>query len=744
MAGKRAGLDGERSGLFHQAIRIIKEMRDATNGKYPRYAVWENVAGAFSSSGGNDFKAVLEAFIGVKEENVQVPAPEKGKWAKADVLLGDGWSLAYRTFDSQYWSVPQRRTRIYLVADFNGESAGEVLFKSDGLSGYSAESFGAWQRIARGIETGTGTASGKFAQFCVNPQGSSSLTITEEQTGTLIAQDHGNHPAVLEIKFPVLGDQGGDVISVTDDVTCTLRAQSTHPPCVIDENNIPIDNKIANNANIALNDRGDAREDVTDALRVGVGHTLCLAAGFCSEHSAKARSIGYEEEKSPTLRAGVVPAALSIENHPTDSRIKIADDGKVQTLCGRAGTGGGNVPMVAEPTSELKEIKAFGICSNGSNGMKSDNPNVGFYEAATSKTLDSTGGRPDCNQGGIAVVEAYNLVQNQAEKADVARALDCSIGHLSSRQGGTTVVNAGELTNEAEDTAIDNATVETYDVRFTSEGTKNARGHCYKTNTSRCLDTGGESPESNHGGLAIVAFSANQRDEVRDLNDCAGAVQAQPGMKQQTFIAIQGSMIGRDDKNGPQGSGINEDVCFTLNCIDRHAVAMPNEHKESNEHNEPNELNKPNDFNEPNANENPTYATTVGSFMHAEKEKANTLMARDYKDPQIVNDKQHSNEQAYIVRRLTPTECARLQAFPDWWCQGLETHNPSNEEIAFWKNVWDEWNAMNNKKPKTENQIRKWLASPYSDASEYALWGNGITASVAWFVLAGIVWASSR
>ena len=125
--------------------------------------------------------------------------------------------------------------------------------------------------------------------------------------------------------------------------------------------------------------------------------------------------------------------------------------------------------------------------------------------------------------------------------------------------------------------------------------------------------------------------------------------------------------------------------------------------------------------------------------MHAEKEKANTLMARDYKDPQIINDKRNS-EPAYIVRRLTPTECARLQAFPDWWCANLETPNPSDEEIAFWKNVWDEWNSMNGKKLKTERQIRKWLSSPYSDAAEYSLWGNGITLTVAWFVLAGIVW----
>lgn len=133
VAGKRSGLDGQRSGLFYEAVRIIKEMRKATNGKYPRYIVWENVPGAFSSNSGYDFKAVLEAVIGIVEENAEVPMPEKTGWAYADLYLGDGWSVAYRTLDAQYWGVPQRRRRIYLVADFRGERSGEILFKRKGL-----------------------------------------------------------------------------------------------------------------------------------------------------------------------------------------------------------------------------------------------------------------------------------------------------------------------------------------------------------------------------------------------------------------------------------------------------------------------------------------------------------------------------------------------------------------------------------------------------------------------------------
>ena len=141
IAGKREGLQGKQSSLFFEAIRIVKEMRCATNGRYPRFICWENVPGAFSSNEGLDFKAVLEAIIGIKEPSAEVPPPDKNGWPHADVYLGDGWSVAYRLLDAQYFGVPQRRARIFLVADFTGECAGDVLFKSEGVSGYSPEGF---------------------------------------------------------------------------------------------------------------------------------------------------------------------------------------------------------------------------------------------------------------------------------------------------------------------------------------------------------------------------------------------------------------------------------------------------------------------------------------------------------------------------------------------------------------------------------------------------------------------------
>ena len=536
-----------------------------------------NVPGAFSSNKGEDFKAVLEAVIDIIRPGTQVPMPEKARWPYADLYMGDGWSVAYRTLDAQYWGVPQRRRRIYLVADLAGGGSGKILFESEGLSGYSAEGFRSWQRAA-----------GSFTP-CAGATGFDGYngSLTEEVSSTLgvnCGMSTGRNGIVLN-------DQGGNRIDVTEEVTSTLRAEAHHPPCVME------------------------------------------SAGFCTEHSAKSRTIGYEEECSPTLRAGVVPAAVALENHPTDSRVKLSEDGNVQTLTSRMGTGGNNVPLVMKIRSgcegggkgaliqtdksatlscnndqTLFEPRAFGISSKDSNAMKSDNPHSGIYEAETARTLDGNGGNPSCNQGGIAVVESY---------------------------------------------------------------------------------------------------------------------------------AIQGSMIGREDKNGPQGDGINEDVSFTLNTIDRHAV----------------------------------YTMTTGSFAQVSEDKAPTVLARDYKDPTAVcygigrdtfNQGQNAKfaptfeeelqptlvakgagaiQNGYTVRRLMPTECVRLQGFPDDWCADLGTGKPTDEEMYFWHKVFKTYSEVTGCKMKSDKQVAKWLKDPYSDSAEYKMWGNGVALPCVWFVLCGIVWA---
>ena len=198
----------ERPGWFtvravFEAIRIVKEMREKTHGEKPRFIVWENVPGAFSSNKGEDFKAVLEEVIRIKEpEAPPLPPPEKGRWPYADCCLGDGWSVAYRVLDARYWGVPQRRARIFLVADFAGECAPEILFESEGVSGYTPQ----------GFRQGQGTAG--------DPK---------ESPGAAGGTDAGGRGWVI------LNDQGGSRMDVSEDVVSTLRAEAHHPPVLLDE-----------------------------------------------------------------------------------------------------------------------------------------------------------------------------------------------------------------------------------------------------------------------------------------------------------------------------------------------------------------------------------------------------------------------------------------------------------------------------------------------------------------------------
>lgn len=230
IAGKRAGVkhadmgDDEttRSGLFLEAIRIIKEMREATNGVYPRYAIWENVPGAFSSNRGEDFRTVLEEFIRVKEKDAVMPAVPQAGWAYADCISGDGWSIAYRVFDAQYWGVPQRRRRIYLVADFRGECAQEILFKRESLRGYFEAGRTPWQgiaadavEIAKTLDTGYPDPSknqGGIAiveKIILDDQGGQQISVcTDDKSPTLRDEAHGNAPYVINKKTLVYDTRG--------------------------------------------------------------------------------------------------------------------------------------------------------------------------------------------------------------------------------------------------------------------------------------------------------------------------------------------------------------------------------------------------------------------------------------------------------------------------------------------------------------------------------------------------------
>ena len=301
IAGRRAGLAGERSGLFMEAVRIIKEMRSSTNGLYPTFAVWENVPGAFSSNGGEDFRAVLEEFARVEQPDVSIPRPSGrgGRWSKAGAIAGNGWSLAWRQLDAQYWGVPQRRKRIALVADFGGQRAAEILFERTGVSGNPDESIKAWeatpghsQASPYGRDRGDNSYTLKIRSGCAGG-GKGALVQTEKSATLSTLQDQ-----TLFQPIPVLNDQGGSVMDAIYDVTGTLRAQEHgHQPIVFDARG-------NGDGKIVPTITGDHENRITDYTAIAIERKTFNEQSFshykesdkCSTLKAKAGNIGNGSE----------------------------------------------------------------------------------------------------------------------------------------------------------------------------------------------------------------------------------------------------------------------------------------------------------------------------------------------------------------------------------------------------------------------------------------------------------------
>lgn len=209
VAGARAGLAGERSGLFMEQIRITKEMRsvDERRGKAnhlirPRYFIWENVPGAFSSAKGEDFQAVLEETTRIADSKLSIPRPPRGVWKSVGCILGYEFSIAWRVLDAQYWGVPQRRKRIFLVADFGGHTAPKILFEQESLFGNSKESKVSWKGTTPTTKESINDPVNKRnislnPTICLNDQGGERMDLTENITSTLRASMGGNLPIVM-------------------------------------------------------------------------------------------------------------------------------------------------------------------------------------------------------------------------------------------------------------------------------------------------------------------------------------------------------------------------------------------------------------------------------------------------------------------------------------------------------------------------------------------------------------------
>lgn len=337
VAGKRAGLKHEangdeettRSGLFMEAVRIIKEMRRKTNGKYPRFAIWENVPGAFSSNNGEDFRIVCEELIKIVEPSASMPSVPKGGWSYADSYVGDGWSLAYRVFDAQYWGVPQRRRRIYLVADFRGECAREVLFEREGLRGYFAQGRTPWQAAptdAQGSTRADDREGEGFDGYNGDLTGDVSSTLGVNcgvSTGRNGVIERGRQLDAVGFDSYNLcetGDKGRTI-------TTPSGGLNEHIPCVIEAKGVDLYNcaETGEQAATLTTQGGGAASGPSGMLAYGLDR-----ASFNQGQNAKF-DFTVSEEQQPTLTARG-PGAVCVADHPTP---KVDEKGVTFSLMAR-------------------------------------------------------------------------------------------------------------------------------------------------------------------------------------------------------------------------------------------------------------------------------------------------------------------------------------------------------------------------------------------------------------------------
>ena len=676
VAGKRAGLKHEdngddettRSGLFMEAVRIIKEMRKATNGQYPKFCCWENDPGAFSSNNGEDFRIVLQELIKIAEPYAVMPeVPQKG-WAYADSFSGDGWSLAYRVFDAQYWGVPQRRRRIYLVADFRGGCAEEILFEREGLRGYFTESRTQRETVTPNAEGSVG-ADDREGAICygISSYDSNSMKsdnphsgIYEAETSRTLDGNGGNPscnqggiaivenvPYTLKIRSGVsvdsYGKAAGKGASVQENLSATLGTsndQYLFQPIGFDGYNATETgdksatlgvncgmstgrNGVITDTHI-LDDQGGSfinvrTNGIAPTIRAQMGGHPPVVMIPESAEGLDAYNQVLTGDKTKTLNSAAsdadhVPCAVySVENHPADSRVNLDESGKVQCLTSRMGTGGGNVPMVME---------AQAIYTH--------------------------------HQNDTWIFESENKVQT----------LSASMG----MGGGNTPLVMEPFCKSRRAKSADDATT---------------WKHADVANTLNTFDQG----EARANELIVEGTPT--------------AYSFDPGASRDVGVLFI-EECGKTLTNGT--------------CPGHHdGVVVATKQTE------------------------PVLTASKASFfMNAEENLASTLVATDYKDPQLVAF--DTAKHKYIVRRLTPTECARLQGFPDKWGHIEPKTELTDEEYRFWLNVRKTHDAINGRAVKdyNEKQMLTYYNKLWTDSAEYKMWGNGIALPCALYVLQGI------
>ena len=529
-SGKRLGLAGERSGLFLEAIRIIREMQEATNGEYPKFALWENVPGALSSSSRRDFKAVLEAFT-----DAEVPMPGSGRWANAGMVRGRGVDLAWCVYDAQYFGTAQRRRRIFLIADFRGERSGEILFVPKSLSGYFAAGGTPRQGPAAYAQSGAGAAGAGIDGYNAQLTGHVAATL-----GTNCGMSTGRN-GVIEI----LNDQGGDSLSVEKGgVSPTLRSQ-TH-------GNLPITAYAIQGSMIGRADgngpQGDGiNENVSFTLNTIDRHAVCMdttgqekqppmvAAGFDLQQITSRTNRSTLKPVQPTLcGAGsphVVTAPGCMVQFPTDAMVGIngnlagtllasyykgtgmrCGQERDVVLCASSGQSHAEILRELSPTLTCASEQPYVVQPDDS---EQEQPVVTHPQVAGTLCASGAGLSRPAGQG------------NELDFCVVS----AGFKHKAGSQSGS--IGFQEETAPTLLAGQQSAVMKAYVIGAYHSGgmlSDNPKSGFYEADTSRTLDLNGGNPCCNQGGVAVVedadGAAAVDCRNLRETDEISGTLLA--------------------------------------------------------------------------------------------------------------------------------------------------------------------------------------------------------------------------
>ena len=776
VAGKRAGLKHEnngddettRSGLFMEAVRIIKEMREKTNGKYPRWICWENVPGAFSSNKGEDFKIVLEEIIKIASPSAVMPEVPKFGWPYADSYCGDGWSLAYRVLDAQYWGVPQRRRRIYLVADFGGQCAREILFEREGLRGYFTEGRTPWEAAPADAERGVGADDCeraipytlKIRSGCEG--GGKGALIQKNQSATLACNNDQYLFQPVAYSFDAISSnsmKSSNPHSGCREVNVARTIDTSNPDPSKNQGGIAIVEPIA-----VATQQGGA--EITEN---GICPTITAAAGLSGNNQPwicqnaegfDAYNQALTGDKSMTVTCASTDAhhvPCVVLDDQGGSQISVRNDGKAPTLRAEMH---GNIPCVVEPTITLEPgiaAREGGHIYEGVSGTlranAGDNQMAVAYGVTTKGNGDAFISKERhtslCSGGGQAG-QGYPCVTYCVENhpADSRVSLDESgkVQTLTSRMGtgGGNVPMVMEpvpfCKSKRAQSADDVTTWKDGKVANTlntfDQGEARANEIIVET---IALEGNGQRPS--HRGDGYLVTDKSYTLNATEQHGVVYAVDQGGGKSSVVVRDNQAPTLTCTHDGSPAvaysfdpGASRDVGVLFIEECAKTLTNGTcPGHHDGVVISNEPIAIDRA-AFNQ---GENALYDPQIN-----EDGTTSTLVA---KGPSAVCY-QIPPKPVYIVRRLTPTECARLQGFADRWGDIDAKKKFTDEEYHFWLEVRNTHAAINGKKIKeyTKAQMLTWYNKLNTDGAEYKMWGNGIALPTALYVMQGIKEASNE